>query len=144
MLLDTFTMTPSSLRWPRTRRQSARAAIPAKRRWHGPPARYKGRALELLLTYDLEERTRSGSTAFYPKVKKTYIVGKLRLWSAGVVRKKSGREVHGVLIEYERNGRPARRLTRVVELPRQSMNVRLYIDQNGLPERYYRALHGTP
>jgi hypothetical protein len=44
----------------------------------------------------LEERTRSGGTATYPKVKRVYIAGVVKDWMVGTVRKRWGLEVHGV------------------------------------------------
>src|SRR2546425_7981162 len=66
-------------------------------------SKYKGGAHEMFVTYDLEQKTRGGGKATYPKVKRVYIAGDVKNWKTGQVRKKSGREVHGVRIEYERS-----------------------------------------
>src|SRR5438094_3740249 len=72
-------------------------------------SKYKGGAQEMYVTYDLEQRTRGAQTAVYPKVKRVYIAGDLKGWSAGAVRKRTGREVHGVRIEYEQTRQGYRR-----------------------------------
>jgi hypothetical protein len=64
-------------------------------------SKYKGGAREMYVTYDLEQRTRSGQGAIFPKVKRVYVAGDVKDWKRGIVRNKLGREVHGVQIEYE-------------------------------------------
>ena len=64
-------------------------------------SKYKGGAHEMYVTYDLEQKTRGDQSAVYPKVKRVYIAGHVKDWKTGVVRKKTGRQVHGVRIEYE-------------------------------------------
>src|SRR5258707_3540877 len=64
-------------------------------------SKYKGGAHQMYVTYDLEQRTRGQQTAVYPKVKRVYIAGDVKGWNTGAVRKRTGREVHGVRIEYE-------------------------------------------
>src|SRR5438093_374200 len=66
-------------------------------------AKYKGRAREMYVTYDLEQKTRGGGTAIYPKVKRVYIAGDVKDWAAGTFAKRSGRNAHGVKIEYEQS-----------------------------------------
>jgi len=135
------------------------------RRYRPTEAKYKGGAHEMFVTYDLEQRTRGGGSATYPKVKRVYIAGEVKDWKAGDVRKKSGREVHGLRIEYEqtrarhhRHGYPAhrgdttyevkpasvaaasQRFTQVVEVPDAARNVHFYTDQSKLPEKYQHAL----
>jgi hypothetical protein len=125
----------------------------------------KGRAETMYLTYDLEQRTRGGGSALYPKVKRVYIAGEVTGWEAGVFQKRSGREVYGVKIDYEqrreryhRKGYTASRgktqyhvsptdvpattqkYSQVVELPREAQNVRLHADAKPLPEKYRDAL----
>jgi hypothetical protein len=76
-------------------------------------SKYKGGASEMYLTYDLEQTTRRGGAAVYPKVKKVYLAGELNDSTTGPFTKKSGRNVHGVRIEYEqsRRGYPCRGYT---------------------------------
>ncbi len=59
-------------------------------------SKLKGGAETLYLTYDLEQKTRGGGSALYPKVKRVYIAGEVTGWEAGVFQKRSGREVYGV------------------------------------------------
>src|SRR2546427_43291 len=112
-------------------------------------SKYKGGAGEMYVTYDLEQKTRGGGSATYPKVKRVYIAGDVKDWKAGRVRKKSGREVRGVRIEYEQGrkryrregytaargattypvapasvGATAQRFAQVVEVPEGARNVR--------------------
>jgi hypothetical protein len=118
----------------------------------------------MFVTYDLEQKTRGG-TATYPKVKRVYIAGEVKDWRAGTVQKKSGREVHGVRIEYEQSrarhrrkgytaGRGAttyevapasvpatsQRFAQVVEVPQKARNVHFYTGRGELPEQYRSAL----
>jgi hypothetical protein len=39
---------------------------------------YKGGAEEMYVTYDLEQCTRGGDTALYPKVKRVYVPGDVK------------------------------------------------------------------
>jgi len=128
-------------------------------------AKYKGRAHEMYVTYDLEQKTRGAQTATYPKVKRVYIAGDVRDWKAGDFRKKTGRDVHGMRIEYEQSRRGYRRegftaqrgatgyrvapaavtstmqrFVQVVELPQRARNPHFYPSQAALPERYRGAL----
>jgi hypothetical protein len=128
-------------------------------------SKYKGGASEMYVTYDRDQRTRGGSTATYPKVKRVYIAGDVRDWTVGRVRKKSGREVYGVRIEYEQSRvgyhragfsakrdqtryevaptrvEPAsQRFFQVVELPEQARNVQFHTSAHDLPERYRHAV----
>jgi hypothetical protein len=43
-------------------------------RYRPTESRYKGGARQLCVTYDLEQRTRGGGTAIYPKVKRVVAV----------------------------------------------------------------------
>src|SRR5438874_11891062 len=72
-------------------------------------SKYKGGAHQMFVTYDLEQKTRGGGTATYPKVKRVYIAGDVKDWKTGRVRKKSGREVYVVRIEYLQSRRGYRR-----------------------------------
>src|SRR5260370_40839058 len=56
---------------------------------------------QMYVTYDVEQRTRGADSAIYPKVKRVYIAGDVKGWNAGAVCKRTGREVHGVRIQYE-------------------------------------------
>lgn len=75
-------------------------------RYKASESKYKGRAKELYVTYDLKQLTLGGCSALYPKVKRVYIAGDVRHWKTGTVKKRSGQSVHGVAINYEqtRNG----------------------------------------
>lgn len=128
----------------------------AGRRGYRPTeSKYEGGASEMYVAYDLDQRTRGGSTATHPKVKRVYIAGDVKGWEAGRVRKKTGREVCGVRIEYERGrrgytrGGPGReaavpptsqRFAQVVEIPEAARNVEFFSDAAELPERYRHAL----
>jgi hypothetical protein len=65
------------------------------RRYRSTESKYKGGAQEMYVTYDLEQKTRGGQSDLYYKVKWAYIAREGRGWRAGLVRKKTGREVHG-------------------------------------------------
>jgi len=126
-------------------------------------AKYKGGAAEKYVTYDLEQATRGGGSAVYPKVKRVYVAGEVKDWQVGDFRKRSGREVHGVQIDYEQSregyrrrsyaaerdktrydARPAKvaptttRFTQIVEVPEAARNVRFH--DHELPEKYRSAL----
>src|SRR5215469_13507513 len=75
------------------------------RRYRSTESKYKGGAQEMYVTYDLEQKTRGGQSALYHKVKRVYIAGEVRDWRTGLVRKRTGREVHGLRIEYEQTAR---------------------------------------
>ena len=75
----------------------------SKHHYRPTESKYKGGAHEMYVTYDLEQRTRGGSSATYPKVKRVYIAGDVKDWQVGNFKKKSGREAHGVKIEYEQS-----------------------------------------
>ncbi len=128
-------------------------------------SKYKGGATEMYVTYDLEQRTRGGTSATYPKVKRVYIAGDVKDWKTGRVQKKSGREVHGVRIEYEQSrkgyhrqgytaergetayavapasvGATAQKFAQVVEVPADARNVHFYTNPGRLPAKYRQAL----
>jgi hypothetical protein len=125
----------------------------------------KGGAKEMYVTYDLEQRTRGGGSAVYPKVKRVYIAGDVKSWDVGEFPKRSGREVYGVRIEYEQGrrryrrgaypatrggteyevpltkvGAATQRFAQVVELPREARDVRFHAAAAGLSERDRHAL----
>jgi hypothetical protein len=131
-------------------------------------SKYKGGAHEMFVTYDLEQKTRGGGSAMYPKVKRVYIAGDVKDWKAGTVLKRSGREVHGVRIAYEqsrrryhRQGFTAKRgetaykvrpsavgsttgqFVQVVEVPEDARNVRFYTGTAKLPAKYRHALQAV-
>jgi hypothetical protein len=128
-------------------------------------SKYKGGAREMYITYDLSRRTRSGTGAPVPKVKRVYIAGDVTAWKLGEFPKRSGREVHGVKIEYEQSRRRYRRgeytatrgeteyqvpatgvaattqrFAQVVEVPEEARNVRFHTARQDLPEPYRHAL----
>lgn len=138
-----------------------------KHRYRPTESKYKGGAHEMYVTYDLEQKTRGGS-AMYPKVKRVYIAGDVKDWKGGVVKKRSGREAYGVLIEYEQSrksyrrkaytvergkttykvspasvGETSQRFKQVVEVPEKARNVRLYTDASRLPAKYRQALQNV-
>jgi hypothetical protein len=133
--------------------------------YHPTESKSKGGASEMYITYDLEQRTRGGGSATYPKVKRVYIAGDVKDCKMGQVRKKSGREVHGVRIEYERSraryhregytaergetsyevapasvGTTSQRFAQVAELPEAARNVHFYMDSRAMPDKYRHAL----
>jgi hypothetical protein len=137
----------------------------SERRYHPTESKYKGGAHEMYVTYDLEQKTRSDGSAIYPKVKRVYIAGQVLDWKVGVVKKKSGREVYGVQINYEqsrksyyRKGYTAQRgkttyetspasvgaasqtFVQVIEVPKGAGNVRFYTNPGELPATYRHAL----
>ena len=137
----------------------------SKRNYRPTESKYKGGAHEMYVTYDLKQRTRGGGSATYPKVKRVYIAGDVTDWKTGTVRKRSGREVHGMRIEYEQSrqryhrqgytaergetsyevapasvGATSQKFVQVVEVPQDARNVRFYTDRDRLPEKYRHAL----
>ena len=78
-------------------------ATVSERRYRPTESKYKGGANEMYVTYDLEQKTRGDGSALYPKVKRVYIAGQVLDWKVGVVKKKSGREVYGVQINYKQS-----------------------------------------
>src|SRR5262245_10447036 len=124
-------------------------------------SKYKGGAQDMYVTYDLEQKTRGGGHATYPKVKRVYIAGHVKGWKAGAVQKRSGREVHGVRIEYEQSrkgyrrkgftaergetaykvgpaavGSTSQRFVQVVEVPKDARKVHFYTEAGKLPGKY--------
>jgi hypothetical protein len=136
-----------------------------KRRYRSTESKYKGGAQQMYVTYDLEQKARGGGSATYPKIKRVYIAGDVKDWKAGTAQKKTGREVHGVRIEYEqsrqryhRQGYSAKRgettykvapasvgstsqcFVQVVEVPDEARNVRFFTDAGRVPQKYRHAL----
>ncbi len=139
-----------------------------KRHYRPTESQYKGGADEMYITYDREQKTRGGSHALYPKVKRIYIAGKVKDWKVGTFKKRTGREVHGVLIEYEQSRKgyqrrafsakrgktaykvpPAsvksatQKFTKIVEIPEQARNVRFHKQASQLPDKYQQALQNV-
>lgn len=140
-------------------------SVTGGRTYRPTESKYKGGAKDMFVTYDLPQTTRAGNIAVYPKIKRVYIAGEVMKVSGGSLRKRSGREVRGVKIEYEqsrsgyrrrpfyehRNGRayPVKagavpetheRFTQIVEVPDRARNVRFYPNREELPEKYAHAL----
>ena len=132
-------------------------------RYKATETKYKGRAHEMYVTYDLPQHTRGGGEAVYPKVKRVYIAGDVKAWQVGDFRKRGGKKVHGVKIDYEqsrsryqrrgytahRGGttyhvRPSRveggttHFSKVVEVPAAARNIAFHKD--ALPQQYQHAL----
>lgn len=131
-------------------------------------SKYKGDAEEMYVTYDIEQETRGDSTAKYPKVKRVYISGDVCYWRVGRFTKKSGKEVFGVKIDYQkkrggykRSGYTAERsdtgtqyevspsnvdesvtrFTQIVELPDDAKEVQFHAKD--LPKKYQDALQNV-
>lgn len=136
-----------------------------KRRYRSTESKYKGGAQEMYVTYDLQQKTRGTQSALYHKVRRVYIAGDVTNWRTGQVRKRTGREVHGLRIEYEQTRRgyhrrkyaarrgetkylvepgvvaaTAQRFAQVIEIPTGARNVHFYINQRELPPEYQKAL----
>jgi len=134
-----------------------------KRRYKSTESKYKGNAQEMYVTYDLWQETRGNNRALYPKVKRVYIAGEVKNWQVGDFKKRTGKEVHGVKIDYEqsrsgysRKGYTATRgdtqyqvlptkigsgkssFSQIVEVPDEAQNVTFH-DKN-LPPKYQDAL----
>jgi hypothetical protein len=122
----------------------------------------------MYVTYDIKRATRSGSQTSFPKVKRVYIAGDVKNVKTGDVKKRSGREVHGVMINYEQDRsrasrraftaqrgktkyavKPAhvqgarQRFTMVVEIPEDARSVHFYRDEKQLPAKYKSALQNV-
>ncbi len=135
----------------------------ARHRYRPTEAKYKGRAAEMYVTYDLAQPTRGGGRASYPKVQRVYIAGQVKDWHVGTYRKRTGKEVRGVKIDYdqsragyERKGYTASRggtryqvspakvgggmahFSKIVEVPEDARNVKFH--EGKLPEKYQEAL----
>ena len=138
---------------------------PANTNYRPTAAKYKGGAHQMYVTYDLEQRTRGAHSAVYPKVKRVYIAGDVKGWKAGAQQTRTGREVHGVRIEYEQRRQgyrrrsyaaqrgktrysveaasvepTAQRFAQVVEVPQRARNVHFYPAHTELPPKYREAL----
>jgi hypothetical protein len=137
-------------------------------RYRPTESKYKGGAQEMYVTYDREQKTRGGGSALYPKVKRVYIAGDVKDWETGTVKKRSGRKVHGVAIEYkqsrkgyQRKGFSAERgqtsyevkpatvkgssqmFKQIVEVPKDAQNVRFFTHLKKVPQKYQSALQNV-
>src|SRR5258708_4609727 len=133
------------------------------RRYKSTESKYKGTAKEMYVTYDLWQETRENTHARYPKVKRVYIAGDVKNWQVGDFKKRTGKEVHGVKIDYEqsrsgysRKGYTATRgnieyqvlptkisggksnFSQIVEVPDDAQNVAFH--DKTLPAKYQDAL----
>lgn len=140
-------------------------ATKTNHRYRPTESKYKGGAHEMYVTYDLKQETRSGEARLYPKVKRVYIAGDVKDWKTGNIKKRSGRTVHGVAIEYEQSRKGYRRkgftaeggrtsydvklasvggasqiFRKVLEVPEDAQNVHFYTNPRKLPARYQSAL----
>jgi hypothetical protein len=136
----------------------------SKHQYRPTESKYKGGAQEMYVTYDLKQRTRGG-TASYPKVKRVYIAGSVKDWKTGRVKKRTGRQVRGVQIEYEQSrqryrrkafeaqrgetaykvkpasvGATSQRFVQIVEVPQRAEHVHFYPSARRVPARYRSAL----
>jgi hypothetical protein len=137
-------------------------------RYHPTESKYKGGAQEMYITYDVKQKTRSGDSKLYPKVKRVYIAGDVKDWKTGNIKKRTGRTVHGVAIEYEQSrkgyqrrgftaqrgqtrystkpasvGETSQRFRQVLEVPQDAQNVHFYRNAQKLPQRYRSALQNV-
>ncbi len=135
----------------------------ATHRYKSTESKYKGGAQEMYITYDLWQETRGDNRALYPKVTRVYIAGDVQNWQVGDFRKRTGKQVHGVKIDYEqsrggyaRKGYTAKRgdteyqvqatlipagkshFSKIVEVPHDAQNVAFH--QHNLPPKYQEAL----
>jgi len=140
-------------------------ATTSTHRYRPTESKYKGGASEMYVTYDLDRKTQGGGLANYPKIKRIYIAGEVREWSVGTFQKRTGREVHGVRIEYEQSrsnyrrgaytatrgetrynvaaasvGKTSQNFVQIVEVPEAAKNVYFYPEADSVPERYRHAL----
>ena len=138
----------------------------ATQRYRTTESKYKGGAEEMYVTYDLWQATRGDHPALYPKVKRVYIAGQVKDWKVGTFAKRTGKQVHGVKIEYEqsragytRQGYTATRgntryqvpptqvkksaahFAQIVEVPEAAHNVQFHAEE--LPEKYRHALQAV-
>src|SRR5690348_4580261 len=133
-------------------------------KYRSTESKYKGGASEMYVTYDLEVKTRSGAHATRPKIKRVYIAGKIKGWEKGTFKKRTGREVNGVLVEYEQTrqryqrkaysakrgetgykvspasvGGSSQVFKQIVEIPKKASNVHFYSEAGRVPAEYRHA-----
>jgi hypothetical protein len=143
-------------------------AAKTDRQYRPTESKYKGGAHEMYITYDLKQKTRGGENRLYPKVKRVYIAGDVKDWKTGNVKKRSGKSVHGVAIEYEQSrrgfqrkgftakrgetsypvkpssvGRASQRFRQVLEVPQDAQNIHFYQSASKLPQRYRNAVQSV-
>src|SRR6266508_6853271 len=136
-------------------------ATKTNHRYRPTESKYKGGAHEMYVTYDLKQKTRSGDSRLYPKVKRVYIAGDVKDWKTGNMKKRTGKTVHGVAIEYEQSrkgyqrsgftaergrteyavkpssvGHTSQRFRQVLEVPQDAQNIHFYINARKLPAKY--------
>ena len=136
------------------------------RHYKATETKYKGRAKEMYVTYDRLQHTRGANEAMYPKVKRVYIAGDVKHWETGTFKKRTGKEVYCVKIDYEqsrtgyaRKGYTANRsgkqyavsaskiesgksnFSQIVELPKDAKNVQFHLGE--LPLKYKDALQNV-
>ena len=137
-------------------------------RYRSTESKYKGGAHEMYVTYDLKQRTRGGDEKLYPKVKRVYIAGDVKDWKVGTMKKRSGKTVHGVAIEYQQSragyqrsgfsaargstryavkpssvGGTAQKFRQVLEVPQDAQNIHFYANAQKLPAKYKSALQNV-
>ena len=143
-------------------------ATKTNHRYRPTESKYKGGAHEMYVTYDLKQKTRSGDSKLYPKVKRVYIAGDVKDWKTGDIKKRSGRTVHGVAIEYEQSrkgfqrrsftaqrggtsytvrssstGPTSQKFRQVLEVPQDAQNIHFYRNAQKLPTKYRSALQNV-
>ena len=143
-------------------------ATKTNHRYRPTESKYKGGAEEMYVTYDVKQKTRSGDSKLYPKVKRVYIAGDVKDWKVGDMKKRSGKKVHGVAIEYEQSRKgvqrrgftaqrggtkygvkpssvagASQRFRQVLEVPQDAQNVHFYESARKLPARYQSALQNV-
>jgi hypothetical protein len=137
-------------------------------RYRSTESKYKGGADEMYVTYELDQKTRGGGHALYPKVKRVYIAGKVKDWKLGEVKKRSGRGAYGVAIEYEQSRSAysrkeytakrgntsykvpsahvkatSHKFMKIVEVPKDAKHVYFYKGARKLPAKYRSALQAV-
>jgi hypothetical protein len=139
------------------------------RRYRPTESKYKGGAAEMYVTYDLDQKTRGGGHALYPKVKRVYVAGEVIDWQADAnLHKRTGRRVNGVRIEYRQNRKSYHRagydatrgetaykvgpahakpttqhFNQIVEVPEKAREIRFYMSADQLPKKYKQALQNV-
>jgi hypothetical protein len=143
-------------------------ATKTNHRYRSTESKYKGGADEMCVTYDLKQKSRSGDSKLYPKVKRVYIAGDVKDWKVGDVKKRTGKTVHGIAIEYEQSrkgfqrrgftaqrgrtkygvkpssvGGASQKFRQVLEVPQNAQNIHFYKSAQKLPARYQSALQNV-
>ena len=133
-------------------------------RYRPTVSQFKGGVDEMYVIYDMDQKSRGGGHAIYPKVRRVYIAGDVQSWTVGEVKKRSGRLVYSVTVSDHigRRGLPAQGvygqsgpdqlqgspasvkassqiIRKIVEVPRDAQNVHFYQDMKRLPEKYRQA-----